>query len=85
MLAAVLDTLGVGFEARAPGAAGAAPFLHPGRSAEIVVDGGSGPVGWLGEIHPLVAADWDLDGAVAAFELDLDVVPRAADAAVPAI
>ena len=33
------------------------------------------PAGWLGEIHPLVAAQWDLDDTVAAFELDLDVVP----------
>jgi phenylalanyl-tRNA synthetase beta chain len=29
----------------------------------------------LGEIHPLVAADWDLPDTVAAFELDLDAVP----------
>ena len=49
------------------------PFLHPGRSARILADGE--PAGWLGEIHPLVAAQWDLDDTVAAFELDLDVVP----------
>jgi phenylalanyl-tRNA synthetase beta chain len=51
------------------------PFLHPGRSARILADGE--PAGWVGEIHPLVAADWDwdLDDTVAAFELDLDVVP----------
>ena len=35
------------------------------------------PVGWLGEIHPLVAADWDLEDTVAAFELDLDAVAAA--------
>jgi len=44
------------------------PFLHPGRSAVISVDGE--PVGWLGEVHPLVCKTWDLDAAVA-FELDL--------------
>ncbi|HSC04461.1 MAG TPA: phenylalanine--tRNA ligase subunit beta, partial [Solirubrobacteraceae bacterium] len=49
------------------------PFLHPGRSARILADGE--PAGWVGEIHPLVAASWDLDDTVAAFELDLDVVP----------
>ena len=49
-------------------------FLHPGRAASILVDGR--PVGWLGEVHPLVAAQWDLDGTVAAFELDLDLVPE---------
>jgi phenylalanyl-tRNA synthetase beta chain len=46
------------------------PFLHPGRSAAVKV-AGSG-VGWIGEIHPLVLAQWDLAGTVAAFELDLD-------------
>jgi phenylalanyl-tRNA synthetase beta chain len=46
------------------------PFLHPGRAARIVLDGAS--VGWLGEVHPSVAARWDLDYPVAAFELNLD-------------
>jgi phenylalanyl-tRNA synthetase beta chain len=44
------------------------PFLHPGRSAAVSVDGA--PAGWLGEVHPLVCRTWDLDAAVA-FELDL--------------
>jgi phenylalanyl-tRNA synthetase beta chain len=44
------------------------PFLHPGRAATVSVDGA--PVGWLGEVHPLVCKTWDLDAAVA-FELDL--------------
>jgi phenylalanyl-tRNA synthetase beta chain len=44
------------------------PFLHPGRSA--AVSAGGSPVGWLGEVHPLVCRSWDLDAA-AAFELDL--------------
>jgi phenylalanyl-tRNA synthetase beta chain len=52
------------------------PFLHPGRSATIVVDGQ--PTGWLGEVHPLVAAAWDLSQTVAAFELDLDALPEPA-------
>ena len=47
------------------------PFLHPGRSAAVLADGI--PVGWVGDVHPLVAAAWDLD-AVAAFEIDLDAV-----------
>jgi len=49
------------------------PFLHPGRAARILADGE--PAGWVGEIHPLVSADWDLTDTVAAFELDLDAVP----------
>ncbi len=48
------------------------PFLHPARAASILADGE--PVGWIGEIHPLVAAAWELDDTVAAFELDLDAV-----------
>ena len=42
------------------------PFLHPGRSAAVSVDGE--PAGWLGEVHPLVCRTWDLEAA-AAFEL----------------
>ena len=48
------------------------PFLHPGASAEVLVAGTA--AGWLGELHPAVAARWDLDDPVAAFELDLDAV-----------
>jgi phenylalanyl-tRNA synthetase beta chain len=47
------------------------PFLHPGRSAAVIA--GGIPVGWVGDVHPLVGAEWDLDG-VAAFEIDLDAV-----------
>jgi phenylalanyl-tRNA synthetase beta chain len=56
----------------------AEPFLHPGRSASINVAGA--PVGWIGEVHPLVASQWDLRDTVAAFELDLDAVPEPATA-----
>jgi phenylalanyl-tRNA synthetase beta chain len=52
----------------------AEPFLHPGRAARIVIE--DQPAGWLGEVHPMVAAEWDLDQTVAAFELDLDAVPE---------
>ena len=47
------------------------PFLHPGRSAEVRV--GESTVGWVGDVHPLVAGQWDLAG-VATFEIDLDAV-----------
>ena len=47
------------------------PFLHPGRSAAVLA--GGVPVGWVGDVHPLVAGAWDLD-RVAAFEIDLDAV-----------
>ncbi|MBS1862743.1 MAG: phenylalanine--tRNA ligase subunit beta [Actinobacteria bacterium] len=43
------------------------PFLHPGRSAAVSV--GGAPLGWLGEVHPLVCRTWDLPAAVG-FEID---------------
>ena len=51
------------------------PFLHPGRSARVLIAGE--PAGWIGELHPGVAAAWDLD-QVAAFEVELDAVLAAA-------
>ena len=51
---------------------GQEPFLHPARAAAILLGGET--AGWLGEIHPLVLAEWDLDGVVAGFEVDLDTV-----------
>jgi phenylalanyl-tRNA synthetase beta chain len=48
------------------------PFLHPGRAAEILIDGVA--AGWIGEIHPSVAQAWDWTEPPAAFELDFDVV-----------
>lgn len=51
---------------------GEEPFLHPGRAA--VINAGGTRVGWIGEIHPLVLAEWELTGTVAAFELDLDAL-----------
>jgi phenylalanyl-tRNA synthetase beta chain len=51
------------------------PFLHPRRNATVLV--GDHAAGWLGELHPSVAAQWDLDG-VAGFELDFGVLAGAA-------
>ncbi|HEY2651427.1 MAG TPA: phenylalanine--tRNA ligase subunit beta [Solirubrobacteraceae bacterium] len=70
VLCGLLQALRVGWEV----VRGHQPFLHPGRSATILVDGK--PAGWLGEVHPLVAAAWNLSDTVAAFELDLDAVPE---------
>ena len=69
VLAGLLDAL----RARWTVEPAAEPFLHPGRTARIRVDGR--PAGWLGEIHPLVAAEWDIEDTVATFEVDLDAVP----------
>ena len=53
------------------------PFLHPGRSGRILVEGTE--AGWIGEVHPLVARAWDLPDTVA-FELDLAPLLAASDA-----
>jgi len=48
------------------------PYLHPGRSAMILA-GDERKLGWVGELHPLVARAWDLEHA-AAFEIDADLL-----------
>ncbi|MEI7890223.1 MAG: phenylalanine--tRNA ligase subunit beta, partial [Actinomycetes bacterium] len=50
------------------------PFLHPGRSGVIEIAGR--PAGWVGDLHPLVCAEWGLDGGVA-FEVDFAAVVSA--------
>jgi phenylalanyl-tRNA synthetase beta chain len=44
------------------------PFLHPARAATVSFGGVE--AGWLGELHPAVAAEWDLPAGVA-FEIDV--------------
>jgi phenylalanyl-tRNA synthetase beta chain len=56
--------------------AGDLPFLHPRRGATVFA--GDSRAGWLGELHPSVAAAWDLDG-VAGFELDFGALAAAAE------
>jgi phenylalanyl-tRNA synthetase beta chain len=74
VLAGMLDSIRVPWTVAEPG--DPETFLHPGRCGQVVIDGR--PAGWIGEIHPEVAARWDLEDAVAAFELNLDLAERAA-------
>ncbi len=53
------------------------PFLYPGRSARVGVGGEA--VGWLGEVHPLVCREWDVEAAVG-FEVDLATLLATASA-----
>ncbi|WP_434743751.1 phenylalanine--tRNA ligase subunit beta [Micromonospora sp. SH-82] len=55
-------------------AAEVAPW-HPGRCAELLVDGVV--VGHAGELHPVVLAGLELPRRTAAMELDLDALPDA--------
>jgi phenylalanyl-tRNA synthetase beta chain len=76
VLEAVLHALRIPFGVKRAGE----PFLHPGRAAHVVVRRGDEELaaGWLGELHPAVAARWDLDAPVAGFELDWGVLVAAA-------
>jgi phenylalanyl-tRNA synthetase beta chain len=75
VLGAALDAVRVPWELEA--ASQPDPFLHPGRAARVLA--GGEPIGWLGELHPAVAARWDLaEGTLAAFEIDLDAVAEPA-------
>jgi phenylalanyl-tRNA synthetase beta chain len=67
LLEALLEPHGLDWTTTAPDRP--EPYLHPGRSAVVEVDGQR--LGWVGELHPRVARAWDLD-AVAALELDAD-------------
>jgi len=40
------------------------PFLHPGKSAAVLVNGEK--VGYFGELHPTVAENYDIDGGIVA-------------------
>lgn len=63
-------------------AAERAPW-HPGRCAELLVDGST--VGYAGELHPNVLATLELPRRTSAMELNLDALPAAPLVAGPAI
>ncbi len=68
----IVDQMGLGaYEIQQAEIAG----LHPGRGAQIMLDGRS--IGHIGELHPAVARAFDLHGRVLVGELDLS--PLVAD------
>ena len=44
------------------------PTYHPGRCAKVTIDGVD--VGYMGQIHPLVAKNYDIDGDVYCAEIN---------------
>ena len=72
-LAAVLDALGYDID-KMQVLAEPAPWSHPGRGGRVAQ--GPKTIGWFGELHPARAAELDIDGPVAIFELDLDALPE---------
>ncbi len=70
VLEKLLDILGVqkvSFSAESP-----EPYLHPGKSARV--KSGEALLGVIGEIHPEIQQEFDLDQPVYLFELNLDQV-----------
>ncbi|MBW8059254.1 MAG: phenylalanine--tRNA ligase subunit beta [Solirubrobacterales bacterium] len=76
-LKGVLEALAGRLGAELSFEAAAEPFLHPGRAARVAIDGDR--AGWIGELHPLVCREWDLEAAVA-FEVELAALVGAATA-----
>lgn len=48
------------------------PAMHPGRCAQVCLNGR--PIGFVGELHPKWRQSWDLPLAPVMFELELDAV-----------
>ncbi|MBF0680483.1 MAG: phenylalanine--tRNA ligase subunit beta [Devosia sp.] len=73
-LSAVLDSLGVDIE-KVQILPEPAAWSHPGRGGRIAL-GPKVTLGWFGELHPALAAELDIEGPIAAFEIDLDAIPE---------
>ncbi|MFM7651379.1 MAG: phenylalanine--tRNA ligase subunit beta, partial [Vulcanococcus sp.] len=52
------------------------PLLHPGRAAQVVVEGR--PDGWFGQVHPELAERFDLPAATYLFQLEVPQLLSAA-------
>ena len=53
---------------------------HPGRCAQLLINGGERPLGYAGELHPRVVREYGLPARTAAFEIDLDRLIAASSA-----
>ena len=65
LVSSVLGALGIEWQVED----GELPFLHPGRTAMIATADGS--LGWFGEVHPAVAASWEIEQPIAALAIDI--------------
>jgi phenylalanyl-tRNA synthetase beta chain len=80
---ALLQALGVSkFEI---GSGGLPGYYHPGRSGAFVL--GKTVLAYFGEIHPKIAASYDMETRISAFEIFLDAIPvaRSKSTAKPAL
>ena len=51
-----------------------APYLQPGRAAEVLSGGMT--LGWVGELHPLAVQAFEAEPPVVAFELDVEALGK---------
>ncbi len=72
MLAAIEAAMGNTMSA--PVKAGAASWYHPGRSGTLAL--GPKVLAYFGELHPKIAAAFDLKYPLAGFEIFLDAIPE---------
>ncbi|HUS67992.1 MAG TPA: phenylalanine--tRNA ligase subunit beta [Kofleriaceae bacterium] len=70
----VAEELGIGGDRLRLEADAGVPYLHPGATAAILVDGAR--VGEVGEVHPDVRARLDVGPRCFAFDLDLATLPQ---------
>ena len=70
LLDALLSNMGVKYKLKATDH----PSFVNGRVAGVLVDGK--PIGIIGEVHPSVLENWNVEMPVAGFELDLDLIEK---------
>ncbi|MEO6951319.1 MAG: phenylalanine--tRNA ligase subunit beta [Polyangia bacterium] len=75
-LRGVVDELARGLQHTFEVVASSQPWLHPGVQGALALDDGT-VVGWLGELHPRVAAALGLETRALVFELSLSALPSA--------
>ncbi len=73
-LKGAIEAIAEAFEVKLTFVAGEKSFLHPGVTA--IVKMGEKEVGYLGELHPLIAEELALEKRVYLAELDYDVVKK---------
>ena len=71
-LKGVVENIAADFDLECEMARGCNNFLHPGKCAEIIVNGID--VGYLGEVHPLVLQNYDIGQPVLVAELNFDAL-----------
>jgi len=50
------------------------PWLHPGQSAVVSIDGID--IGWAGSVHPSILKQLEIKGSVLAFEFDVNILSK---------